>query len=128
MSSNVNFHIKAGLPFKKTIVVNLPTGRDWWLAPEDFEVRFQIREERSETAPLVIDMMQFCTVDFDSPDTVTIFLVMTGADTRLINKSGYYDIIISDPLEIDARAYPIVKGSVRMSNLVSAPADEPEEP
>jgi hypothetical protein len=120
MSSNVNFHIKAGLPFKKTIVVNLPTGRDWWLASEDFEVRFQIREGKSESSALIIDMLQFCTIEFEAPDKITVFLVMTGADTRLITKSGYYDIIVSDVLTVDARAYSLVKGAVTMSNLISA--------
>ena len=124
MSSNVNFYIKAGLPFKKTIVVDLPSERDWWLAEVDFEVRFQLREQKSDASALIANMMDYCTTQFDAPNTFTIYLEMTGAQTREITKSGYYDLILSDSDLTDARAYEVIRGSITLSGLVSS-AEEP---
>ena len=120
MTTNIAFDITAGLPFAKTIVVTLTNGRDWWTTQEEFEVLAQIREEASETSTLILDLVQFMTVTFDDVDTVTIELVMSGAETRLVTDNGYYDVVMSNVGQTDDRGFKVLKGRVKRKELVSA--------
>ena len=123
MTKHVPFHIKSGIPFGKTILVTLPTGRDWWTAQGEFEVLSQIREAPDYSSSLILDIAQFMTVTFDpgvDADLVTIDLDMTGADTRLVTGSGYYDVVMSDIYAIDDRAFPILQGAVYRTALVTS--------
>lgn len=124
MAKQVPFHIKSGLPFARTIVVTLPNGRAWWTTSNSFEVLSQIRESPDEASPLLLDLKQFLTTTFTAPNTVTIELVMDGEDTRKLKSSGYYDVVISDPLEIDARAYVLINGPVHRETVVTADKQE----
>lgn len=124
MAKQVPFHITSGLPFARTIVVTLPNGRSWWTTAGSFEVLSQIRESPDEISPLLLDLKQFLTTTFTSPNTVTINLVMDGEDTRKLKASGYYDMIISDPLEIDARAFVLISGPVHRTTVVTADKQE----
>jgi len=124
MPQQVPFHITAGLPFGKAIEVTLPTvasGRDWWTAANQFEVLSQIRIADDPTSPLLLDLTQFIDFSFTNfPDTFTITLSLTGADTRLLTQSGYYDIVVSDILTTDARAYKILEGVVYYDSVLTA--------
>ena len=127
MSKQVPFHIKSGIPFEKSIVVTLPNGRSWWTADGDFEVLSQIREAEDYESPLLLDLTQFLTMTFvpgTDPDEVTIDLVMTGANTRLLKKSGYYDIILSDPFAVDEKAFVVIGGPVHRTSTVTGDAEE----
>jgi len=119
--TSINLYITSGLPYRKRVVATLPSVRDWWLTDADFEVFLQIREEKEITSPLVLDLSDYLTVSMTDEDTVYIILQMTGAQTRLLLKGGYYDLIISDPEVTDARAYPLIKGRVIRKSLVTAP-------
>jgi len=119
VSKKTKLDITAGLPFKRVIVVTLPTGRNWWTVLTDFEVRMQCREAAAETAPLVFNFTPFLTVTFSGLDQVYITLVMTGADTRTLTEGGYFDVIMSDVGVTDARGYTIATGSVRRRVLVT---------
>lgn len=120
MPKQVPFHITSGLPFSKTIEVTLPNGRSWWTSDSQFEVLSQVREGPTESSTLILDIAQFMTVSWSAPDDATITLEMSGADTRLITKSGYYDIILSDLLPTDERAIKILGGPVIQESLVTA--------
>jgi hypothetical protein len=124
MAKEVPFHITSGIPFARTIVVTLPNARTWWTTSNSFEVLSQIRESPDEASTLLLDLKQFITTTFTAPNTVTIQLVMDGEDTRKLKKSGYYDIIISDPLEIDARAFLLIGGPVYRETVVTADKQE----
>ena len=103
--------------------MTLPTGRDWWTAQGEFEVLSQIREAPDYSSSLILDIAQFMTVTFDpgvDADLVTIDLDMTGADTRLVTGSGYYDVVMSDIYAIDDRAFPILQGAVYRTALVTS--------
>ena len=123
MAKQVPFHITSGLPFSKTITVSLPNGRDWWLLVSDFEVLAQIREGEDETTPLIMDLAPFFSVSFTDVDTVEIVLTLNGSKTRTITKSGFYDIIMSDPLPTDVRAIKVLDGPVHRTALVTSDSE-----
>lgn len=120
MSKQVPLNITSGLPFSKTIEVTLPNGRTWWINQTEFEVLSQIREGEDDTSPLLLDIAQYMTVSWLAPNTATIELEMSGAQTRLLTKSGYYDVIMSDPLPTDVRAIKIIGGPVVREALVTS--------
>ena len=120
MSKQVPFHITSGLPFSKTIDVTLPNGRAWWTNETQFEVLSQVREGPDENSTLIIDLAQFMTVTWSAPDDASILLEMSGAETRQVTKSGYYDIVLSDLLPTDDRAIKILGGPVIRDTLVTA--------
>jgi hypothetical protein len=122
-AKQVPFHIKSGLPFAKTIVATLPSGRSWWTLGSQFEVLAQIREAEDYSSPLILDIQNYITKTL-SVDTVTLDLVMTGADTRQVTKSGYYDIVLSDTLQVDARAFVVIHGQVYRTATVSGAVEE----
>jgi hypothetical protein len=124
MAKLVPLHITSGLPYSRTITVTLPNGRAWWTSGSQFEVLSQIRESSDELSKLLLDLKQFLTVTFTSPNTVTILLNINGADTRLLKKSGYYDMVISDILNTDARAFVLVNGPVYRDSVVTADVEE----
>lgn len=126
MLTKVPLKITSGLPFLKVIVVTLPTGRDWWTDVSDFELLCQVREEPDVASILILDLADYFTPEFDGDDNIIIRFSMTGADTRLITKSGYYDLVISDTGTTDARAYTLLRGPVKRSVLVSADEEEAE--
>lgn len=120
MSKQVPFHITSGLPFSKTIEVTLPNGRTWWIDNTEFEVLSQIREGEDDSTPLLLDISQYMTVTWNAPNTATIELEMSGANTRQLKKSGYYDVIMSDPLPSDERAIKVLGGPVVREALVTS--------
>ena len=120
MSKQVPFYITSGLPFEKQVIVTLPVGRDWWTNISQFEVLSQARDGVDQLAPLIVDLAQHMDVIFTAPNTVTIDLFMTGAQTRLVTKSGNYDIIISNPLPSDERAIKVLDGPVYRTSLVTS--------
>lgn len=125
MSKSVNFQVTAGLPFAKTIVTTLPSGRDWWTMSNQFEIRFEVRKEAKESSTMILNMSPYLTVVFDAPDTVTIFWAMTGKETRLLTQSGAYDIVMSDAGQDDARANVLLKGTIKRLELVTAKESTP---
>lgn len=122
-AKQVPFHIKSGLPFAKTIVATLPSGRSWWTANNQFEVLGQIREADDFESPLILDLADYMTKSL-STNTVTINLVMTGADTRKVTKSGFYDIVLSDTLQVDTNAFVVIHGQVHRTSTVSGATEE----
>jgi hypothetical protein len=122
-AKQVPFHIKSGIPFAKTIVATLPSGRSWWTLDTQFEVLCQIREGEDYTSPLVFDLQNYCTKTLVT-NTVTINLVMTGADTRKVLKSGYYDMVLSDTLQVDTNAFVVIHGQVYRTSTVSGAVEE----
>ena len=120
MTANVSFYIKAGLPFGKTVVMALPPTRDWWLELTDFEVQAQIREGKSETTPLIIDLNPYLKVTKNDVNTFRIDLDMTGEDTRAISKEGRYDVLISDVGATDARAIKLMKGALYIEPVITS--------
>jgi len=108
------------LPFGKIILVTLPNGRTWWTALNEFEVLFQVRHEVSRDSTLILDLAQYLTVTMDDADTIRIVVSMTGEETRTVVRSGHYDVIISDPGTIDARAKKILEGTFTIEDVVTA--------
>jgi hypothetical protein len=123
----VPLKIKIGLPYKRTITVNLPTTRDWWLTREEFEVLSQIREKKTTSSALIFDLTRFITATLVSPNTVVVTLEMTGEDTRKITAAGYYDIVMSDVGTKDENAFAISKGSVVLSSLITGAKEDRNE-
>lgn len=120
MATQVTFNITQGLPFSKVINVTLPTGRTWWLNSSQVQFLMQIREKPSRDSTLILDMSPYLSFSFISTDLVRINLAMTGENTRLFLKSGYYDIIASDVGTTDARAFVLFEGYVKKKTLITA--------
>lgn len=120
MAKQVPFHITSGLPFSKTIITTLPNGRSWWTTGSEFEALAQIRESNTYESPLILDIAAYITMTFNSPDEVVLELVMSGAETRLVTSSGYYDIILSDNLTADEQAIQVISGPVHRTAVVSS--------
>lgn len=120
MAQQVPFYITSGLPYAKEITVTLPAGRSWWLDESEVEVLAQIREGMAYTDPLLLDLSQFTTFEFTGANTVVITMEMTGANTRELLASGYYDFLMSDPFVADARVIKILDGPVYRDSVVTA--------
>lgn len=127
-TQHVPFHITSGLPFGKIIHVTLPSGRDFWTNTGQIEILGQIRIADDFNSELIIDMAKFMTVQFaeDNVNVFTINLNMSSSDTRKVLRGGYYDIIVSDPLEMDIRAARLLEGPVFRDSVVTADKEELE--
>lgn len=118
--------IKSGLPFAKKINITLPSGRSWWTEVSDFEILMQIREKKDRNSPLVMDLADFLTITQVSDDVFSVDLAMTGADTRLLTRGGFYDMIMSDIGVTDERGLVIIQGPVKRTTVITAEVeDEP---
>jgi hypothetical protein len=126
--------LTSGLPFDRVFTMEIPSDRTWWLNGFGFEVLMQIREGPSTDTPLIADLAQYIVTTYiehdppepffdPGPDYISMALTLTGADTRTITESGYYDIIVSDTLTTDERAYNILSGYINRLSLVTASAE-----
>lgn len=115
----VDLVLTAGLPYSRKIRVTGGTGV--WPTLGDFEVRSQIRREQDSNSALLGDLKPYLTPSIDGLDIV-LDLVLSGAQTKTI-PSGYYDIVLSDPGAVDARAISVLSGQVKVKTLVTAMSD-----
>lgn len=120
MADSVELSLTAGLPYSRR--ARVIGAANIWSAVDQFEVRSQVRAGKTESSLFLFDLRPYLTPTIDGEDIV-IDLVLTGHDTRLVPK-GYYDIIISDPGETDARALPVLSGKIKVNLLVTAATDE----
>jgi len=116
--------ITSGLPFAKEINISLPVDRTWWLELIDFEILMQIREEKSRSSTLVMDMADFLTITKLDANNFRTNIRMNGSDTRTLLRGGFYDIIMSDPGTTDGRAYVILKGPVKRLTVITAETED----
>lgn len=116
----VNLSIKAGLPYKRRF--RLVNGTAVWPALGTFELRSQLRKQATVTSDLILDFAEYMAPTIEDTDIV-ITLTMTGAQTRALPTTGYYDIVLSDPGEDDAKAVCVIPASkITTSPLVTAPS------
>lgn len=120
MSDPVLLEITAGLPYRRRIRVT--NGTSLWANLVDFEVRSQLREGKTISSTLLLDLAQFITKSLDGADIVLV-LAMTGAETRTLS-DGYFDIILSDPGIEDENAIPALTGKVKIGTLITAASDD----
>lgn len=116
----IPLNIRSGVPFTFEFVVTLPSGRSWWTDISQFEILAQIRDLPAYTSRLQFDLSKFFTVTLDAPDAYMVRLFLTGEQTRLITRSGYYDVIMSDVGTTDARAEVLLAGQVLLNSVVTA--------
>jgi hypothetical protein len=114
--SDITLTVQAGEPFAQQIRIR--DGQNVWASLGDFEVRAQVRQYRSTTSDLVVDLTPFLTVSLDAND-ILITLSLTGAETRAI-RGGQYDVIVSDIGTTDARAVVLIYGTVEVSPVVTS--------
>jgi len=125
VTTSIRWDIKSGLPFAKSLLVTLPTGRSWWTSVSDFELSFQVREDPDKASNLITDLKTTLTPTFMDADNLRVNVGMTGADTRSITESGWFDIIISDSGITNARGFPLIdKGYIRRTSVISKDAGE----
>lgn len=116
--------ITKGLPFSR--VIRVTGGKNVWPELDDFEIRSELREKQLPTSQFIMALHVFMTAEYgtgDEADDILIHWEMTGADTRSIPSKGKFDIILSDPGVTDARAIPVVSGSIALAFLTTAPED-----
>lgn len=114
-----DLRIVAGLPYSRRIRVVGAAAT--WPTVEDFEVRSQVRTGRGPTSTLLFALADYLTPSVEGGDII-LDLHMTGSQTRQI-KAGFYDIVISDPGEVDERAIRALHGSISIGSLTTAPVD-----
>lgn len=115
----VELGITAGLPYSRRFRVH--DGTNIWPTLDDFEVRSHVRAGKTSLTPLLTDLTPFLVPTLDGTDIV-VDLKLTGAETRTLLK-GFFDIVISDKGDVDARALPIASGRVKIGSLVTAASD-----
>lgn len=116
----VDLIMTAGLPYSRRIRVTGATSI--WSNLADFEVRSQIRVERSASSTLKANLTPFLSAEIEDDDIV-VTLTLSGRDTRVI-PSGFYDMIISDVGSEDVRAISVLSGQIKKRVLITAAADE----
>lgn len=116
-----NLAAPLGLPFARNIRV--VGAKNVWPDLEDLEVRSQLRASASSAAALIANFHPFMSWDFDDDDLV-ITWSMTGADVRAINRDGFYDVVVSDAGETDARAIVILAGQFTFPETVTTAAGD----
>lgn len=72
-----------------------------WETVEALEVRAQVRAGRTVDSRLRFDLTPFLVPSIDGEDVV-VDLVLTGADTRLV-QPGYFDVLVTDVGGADAQ-------------------------
>lgn len=107
-----------GVPFSRQI--HVVGGTAVWPTLASVEARAQVRRGEEVSSPLVVDLTPFLTVRIDSLDLV-VDMSLTGAQTRAIPRSGFYDLILSDVGTVDARALKILSGKLHLETTVTAP-------
>lgn len=113
--TTVDLHITAGLPYHRRM--RIVGGASAWPTLQHFEVKSHVRSSESHKATLRFDFTPFLSREIDGSDIV-VDLKLTGKDTKSV-KSGYYDLIISDVGEVDARAIPVLSGRVILTRVVT---------
>lgn len=113
---STDFKVKAGLPFSRS--VRLVDGKNVWPTLDDFEVRMHIRVAESSTSNLVYDFTPHLESVYEGNDIV-ISWSLSGSDTRSL-RSGFYDLVISDPGAEDQRAISLAAGKISLSSLVTS--------
>lgn len=119
MSTSIRWRVKPGLPFGKSLIVALPTGRDWWTDLSDFQTPFQVREEASKESNLIADFGSTLAVTFMNADTVRIIVDMDGAHSRLLTESGFFDIIMSSTGLTNEIGFAVIEGFMQKMPIVS---------
>lgn len=114
-------------PDSITVVAGQPLNRqiravgvkDVWPTLDAFELRAQLRTGSGTSARLIANLHDYMTKVFDGDDLV-ITWTMSGAQTRTLYgkvwglfKTGYFNIILSDPGDEDAKALIVPLVSVR---------------
>lgn len=118
MSTDIT--ITKGLPFSR--VIRVESARIIWAELDDFEIRSQLRQKAAVDSPLIADLHDYMTATYEDDDIV-ITWSMTGADTRALTSKGKYDVIVSDTGSVDARAIPVLSGSISLAVLTTAAED-----
>lgn len=101
----------AGKPFARVILFK--DGKDTWPTLAEFEVRCQLRFNEATSSKLIANLHPFMTPSFQDDD-IRVDWSMTGKQTRTLydavwghNKTGYFNIIVSDTGATDERAWVV---------------------
>lgn len=117
--TDTDLTLRAGVPYARRFRV--VGAANVWPTLGDVEVRGQVRARRSHDAALVLDLAPYITPSIEGEDIVGD-ISMTGAETRTM-VSGHYDIVLSDPGDVDARLVPVLQGEFKvLPQLLTAPA------
>ncbi len=120
----IPLNIESGIPSNMEFITTLPADRSWWLAREDFEILMQMRDAPNGKGNLILDLTKYLTVEMTGPHTLLTTFKMAGQHTRLICRSGYYDVVMSDVGGLDDRAVVLLRGPVRHKSTVTSEKEE----
>lgn len=116
MADTFTINLRQGIPYTATFKIPGAVAQ----YPAGAVVHGQIRARPG--APLAFDLTPWMTLTVVGADR-HVRLALTGAQTRTITASGYYDIVISatgDPTY--ATAWPVSAGPVIVEAAVSVPS------
>lgn len=118
MAEPQTFNVRAGLPFSKRIVIT--DGVTLWGTVEAFEARMQIRVEPDYLSSLKYDFTPHLVKAIEA-NNIVISWDLTGEETRSV-KSGFFDLLLSDPGEVDTRAVLVLEGRINVRPVVTTGA------
>lgn len=110
-----DLHIVSGLPYSRRIRV--VDGVNVWPTLQSVEVKSHVRVSQNSTSTLKSDLTPYLTKSIDGNDIVIDFAV-SGLESRNL-KGGYYDIVLHDPSDVDARGIVLVSGQVFVERTVT---------
>jgi len=111
----VDLEMTAGLPYKRRVRVS--GAALIWPTQDSYEVRGQLRVGKLPTSQLIANLGQYLNAFIELGDIV-VDIGLTGSQTRTLS-TGYYDLVLSDPGAIDARAIRILFGKVKIKTLMT---------
>lgn len=119
----------SGTPFSQTIrAVGV---KSIWTDLSQLEVRAQLRTGKTTSTPLIANLHDHMTWDFDVDDLV-ITWTMTGQETRAMfdlptwpsAKKGFFNVVVSDVGVEDARALVVPLMIFKMGDITTKGAGD----
>lgn len=121
----MTLNVTRGLPY--AVQWRVTDGKNIWADINDFEVRSQLRKTKLPTSLLIANLHDFMSKEYGvdaQANDIIVKLIMTGAQTRALSMSGFFDVILSDPGVEDVRGLEIYSGKIKLSDTTTEPEDE----
>lgn len=104
--------ITQGLP--RTMVTTVTGGATLW--PNGPQVYGQVRQRPGK--PLLLDLTPYLTHEVDGDD-LKVTLTLSGRVTRLLPRSGRYDIFVAEAGVEQLRSIRVAHGELNLTKVVS---------
>jgi hypothetical protein len=115
MAVTLDLTIVAGLSYARRF--RIVGGAAVWPTLADFSVLSQVRVGNNSRSTLKTDLTPFMTPSYDAEDIVIDF-ALDGNQSKTVH-GGYYDVVIADANDPNARGLVILSGRLQVNQLVT---------